>query len=322
MARQRGNRWQADVLIDGQRKRVSFATEVEAVAYEKAVELGHTGAPAVTLGPFIDEYFELLWGGDKRPESSRLSCKVIMQYIPETTPMANITTKMIITDLIGGMKKAGKAGGTINRKLSALSKIMKLAKRLEVVDRLPEFDYQQEGKGRELILDKPDEVKGLLYLDHLGLAASAALMRFLLYTGCRLGEAYKVSRKNVANGYVTFVDTKNGDNRSVLLIGPAKEGWEAICKMTDADIPFAEALPVKTFRGHWERLRVHLEIADDGQFVPHMLRHTCCSRLVIKGVPLPQVMKWMGHRNIQTTMRYAHLAPKDLDMAARALLAA
>lgn len=31
--------------------------------------------------------------------------------------------------------------------------------------------------------------------------------------------------------------------------------------------------------------------------------------------------EWMGHKSIQTTLRYAHLAPKDLDVAAKALVA-
>ncbi|NKF15243.1 tyrosine-type recombinase/integrase, partial [Rhizobium phaseoli] len=74
-----------------------------------------------------------------------------------------------------------------------------------------------------------------------------------------------------------------------------------------------------TFPGHWKRLTEPW--ASDDKFVPNMLRHTCASRLVFsKGIPLPQVMLWMGHRDIQTTMRYAHLAPRDLDMAAVALL--
>ncbi|MDP6636563.1 MAG: site-specific integrase [Phycisphaerae bacterium] len=41
----------------------------------------------------------------------------------------------------------------------------------------------------------------------------------------------------------------------------------------------------------------------------HLLRHTFASRLVQAGVPLRTVAGWMGHSTIQTTMRYAHLAP-------------
>jgi|GEM_PF-846948 len=40
----------------------------------------------------------------------------------------------------------------------------------------------------------------------------------------------------------------------------------------------------------------------------HTLRHTFASRLVMAGVDLATVQKLMGHSNITTTMRYAHLA--------------
>lgn len=47
-------------------------------------------------------------------------------------------------------------------------------------------------------------------------------------------------------------------------------------------------------------------------FRPHDLRHTCASWLVQAGVPIVTVSEIMRHSDISTTMRYAHLAPKDL----------
>lgn len=41
----------------------------------------------------------------------------------------------------------------------------------------------------------------------------------------------------------------------------------------------------------------------------HLLRHTFASRAIQNGVPLPQVMVWLGHGDYKTTLRYAHLAP-------------
>jgi len=44
----------------------------------------------------------------------------------------------------------------------------------------------------------------------------------------------------------------------------------------------------------------------------HSLRHTAASRRVMAGVDLVSVKEILGHRDIQTTLRYAHLAPGHL----------
>ena len=69
----------------------------------------------------------------------------------------------------------------------------------------------------------------------------------------------------------------------------------------------------------WDRARVQLGYANDKHFVPYICRHTCASRLVQRGVPINVVKEWMGHRSIQMTMRYAHLAPANLKAAASVL---
>ena len=42
----------------------------------------------------------------------------------------------------------------------------------------------------------------------------------------------------------------------------------------------------------------------------YCLRHTFASRLVMAGVDIRTVAELMGHKTIQMTMRYAHLAPE------------
>ena len=52
----------------------------------------------------------------------------------------------------------------------------------------------------------------------------------------------------------------------------------------------------------------------------HCNRHTFASRLVMAGVDLRTVAQLMGHRTIQMTMRYAHLAPDHQQSAVERLL--
>jgi len=47
----------------------------------------------------------------------------------------------------------------------------------------------------------------------------------------------------------------------------------------------------------------------------HTLRHTFASHMVMRGAPLKTVQEMLGHADIQTTMRYTHLAPSIMQDA-------
>lgn len=54
----------------------------------------------------------------------------------------------------------------------------------------------------------------------------------------------------------------------------------------------------------------------------HILRHTCASRLLARGVDLYTVSKWLGHSSVKVTERCAHLNTGALEQAAAALAGA
>src|SRR5258705_12219764 len=51
----------------------------------------------------------------------------------------------------------------------------------------------------------------------------------------------------------------------------------------------------------------------------HILRHTFCSHLAMKGAPARAIQELAGHRDLSTTLRYMHLSPAALDAAIRLL---
>ena len=63
-------------------------------------------------------------------------------------------------------------------------------------------------------------------------------------------------------------------------------------------------------RRMYERLRASLKAAGlDESFGFHCLRHSYGTALAVQGVPMRTLQEWMGHRDIQTTQRYADYRP-------------
>jgi integrase len=72
--------------------------------------------------------------------------------------------------------------------------------------------------------------------------------------------------------------------------------------------------PFNGYRLHWA-IRKLCERSGLRRIGWHTLRHTFASHLAMRGVPLPAIKELMGHSNIATTMRYAHVAPSTLRSA-------
>ena len=51
----------------------------------------------------------------------------------------------------------------------------------------------------------------------------------------------------------------------------------------------------------------------------HILRHTFCSHLAMRGAPARAIQELAGHQDLTTTQRYMHLSPAALDAAIRLL---
>ncbi|MBN9331911.1 site-specific integrase [Devosia sp.] len=333
VARPRGSRWQADVKINGQRVRKSFASEREALDFE---QFPHSGDYVLSRSPWskanpkkvrlhlsLENYatknFPAIWGENRDAKFIRGRLKAIYETLGAKTGIPSVNTRAV-DFAIEKWKREGLAASTINHRLSTLSKLLKYAKRCDVIQVLPHIQRQKVSNLLERVWSEEDERRALLYLDHINLLASKHIFRFLLYTGARKGEAYLLRRHCVTSGWITFdrKTTKSGKTRQIPLTRQARESWDALCLMSNLECPL-EIVPMNTLRGHWELLRAHFDALDDRAFVPHMLRHTCATRLVAGGVPLAQVMKWMGHQSIQVTMRYVYVAPKDLEFAAEVL---
>ena len=72
----------------------------------------------------------------------------------------------------------------------------------------------------------------------------------------------------------------------------------------------------KTVQNWMRRVTRHARITGNGV---HMLRHTFCSHLAMRGAPARAIQELAGHQDLTTTQRYMHLSPAAIDGAIRLL---
>lgn len=128
---------------------------------------------------------------------------------------------------------------------------------------------------------------------------------FLLKTGMRLGEVFSLRLGDFVDVSVRLMDTKNGAPRFV----PLPETTDIQHLLDYVCVPSNRERFQSAFRTAARKLFPGREI------VVHTLRHTCASWLVEKDVPLSVVADYLGHKDLQTTRRYAHVATSTLRAA-------
>ena len=142
----------------------------------------------------------------------------------------------------------------------------------------------------------------------------ADIIRLLLLTGCRKSEITGLRWSEVHQDMLALADSKTGP-RTVPLGSQARAILDRQPRMGSPFVfpsPHDPARPRSPDLGLWYRVRREAGIEDCRL---HDLRHTMASHAVMNGVPVPVVSRMLGHSNVQMTMRYAHLADRDIEAA-------
>lgn len=134
-------------------------------------------------------------------------------------------------------------------------------------------------------------------------------MRLLLYTGCRRGEILTLRWQDVdlEAKRLNLPDSKTG-KKVVHLNAAAVAVLKRLEDMTDGEYVIAGRRPgghTVDMKGMWHRT---ITIANLPGLRIHDMRHAFASVGVASGLGLPIVAKALGHRNVSTTQKYAHLA--------------
>ena len=207
-----------------------------------------------------------------------------------------------------------------NRTLGVLSKMFSLA---EVWGWRPDGSnpcrhvkrYKEHKRERFLSPEETERLGQVLREAEEEMPSAVVAFRLLLLTGCRMSEIRDLRWEYVKDDCIELPDAKTGGR--VVPLGPeARAVLSAIPRDEDNPWVIAGRLPgshLTDLQRPWRRIRKQAGL--EGVRI-HDLRHSFASRALALGESLTMIGKLLGHTQVQTTARYAHLARDSIQTAA------
>ena len=320
--------WVADFQdpITGKRRQLSAKTKDLAKARmahalieaeEKTKE--QTSKSGYSMIEAYKHSMKVRWAGKACERNVKTYASQVVEFFGEGYPIAAVGPQEF-ERMRTFFRRKGNKPGTINWKSSCLQAMQKDALLYGYINERPELPSRLKcDNTRDRVLT-PIEVEGFCsYLRTIGQVEAADLLVFLIEVGCRWSEAEGLigNRVDLNNGRVYFSKTKNGNPRHVPLTRRA----------IDAITPHMPAMGrhrvwsfnYKRYQYLFDTCKSKLGLANDIELTIHTCRHTCASRLAIKGISLVAIMKWGGWKSLQAVQRYAHIDLTGLQLAREAL---
>ncbi len=140
------------------------------------------------------------------------------------------------------------------------------------------------------------------------------LVLVALHTGLRRENQFQLRWEHIdfATGWITVPRSKSGEAYRVRMNDTLRDALRALPSRMKGPwvFPSATGETPMDAQNFYNRVFVPaLQTAKIEGVTWHTLRHTFASRLVMAGVDLTTIKELMGHKDIATTMRYAHLSP-------------
>ena len=256
------------------------------------------------LSRIYNELVNFVWADVKRPGQLKANADVVLNYFGDDTDIRTIDYKRVV-DFVNHLKSKGVTGSTVNRKLSALSKMFTVAQRHDRRIMRPEIPRQPENKPRKRVL-KDGEAEALINYPWKR-DGHRWLVTLLMDTGVRPGEIVD-GEWTIDGDTLTLLDTKNGDDRSITL---TPEALDAATK-----IKAAKRIHYSRFSAEFREARKALGLDD---VMPYTMRHSALTKLAENTDNMILIQKWAGHKNLQTTQRYVKATKKGMDKLANVL---
>ena len=299
-------RWRVEVQLGSRRIRKRYNSYEEAKVAEDELkdalkrgdgtESVRRSTVPVTLLEALKTAPKAIWHGQRSAPESEAKLEFIFKTLG-TLSRINDIKQNSVDKLVEKLSNRKLSDATINRYLSTLSSFLKWASDRGYYNHsLPKMPWRDEKEGRIRWITAAEEyaLMDLLPPD------IAKLVRAAIRTGMRREEILSLEMGQLQDGKVHLWKTKSGYPRTI-----------PVSSETFADLSYlvsTKAMPnAVALRRHWQSARKAMGLLEDRHFVFHACRHTCATRLVQANVNIRVIKEFMGHRSIETTLRYAHV---------------
>jgi integrase len=205
-------------------------------------------------------------------------------------------------------RKEQVSNGTINNYIQFINSVIKNAETYGYTVNKYQLPKTTQTKGRLRVISQTEEqvLINALY------GEAKDLFVLLIDTGARFNEIRKIEWNQI-----------DLDNRTIT-VWRSKVSNESVLFMTDRVFEVLNRLYMNkttsfVFNSQVTSLRKVIKSLY-GDVRIHDIRHTCASKLVQNGLSIQETQVILGHSNIQTTMRYAHLEQSAVTQKARDIL--
>ena len=265
------------------------------------------GAPKVhTFASVIPLAKGQLWRGQSDERGAWRRMEEAASIIGLSSRLDSVDTGAV-DRLAAALRRRALADATVNRYLSHLLTFLKWSRdrkyRTAPLEDV-KFSWGRESAGRIRWITAEEEAALLGFLD----GPSADLARVAIATGCRRGELMDAKLDQISGNRLHLWKTKSRKARTVPMTDATRDLLARLIQ--DGTMPTTTVL-----QDRWAKARSAMGLADDPHFVFHTTRHTCATRLLDAGVNIFVIQEWLGHSRIDTTLRYAHVKPQNLDDA-------
>jgi integrase len=304
--------WRVEVAYKGQRLRgratsIEAARDMEATFRARLANGEGASAPSAvdrssptTLLDALQKAQDRLWDEGAWKAQAIAHVRSLATRIGSTRHLSTLTSddfEEAVEELL-----AEKSPGTVNRALSAVSKLLAHARRRGWMTQEIDLPWQRESEGRIRVLTAAEE-------ERLFAAMPADIREFCILaieTGCRRGELLRITPEDrTRQNWLVLPKTKAGKPQGVPLTARAQAALDNVLAL---GVPSQQRV---RFQFEAARIKAGLE---DCCF--HILRHTCATRLLERGVDLQLTQEWMRHRDLKTTLRYRHVSSRHLEALA------